>query len=384
MLTKSKSITAEITPRQQLIATCAAFFILGAAFATWASRIPAIRDIASLTPITLGYVLLGKGIGMVIVMPLVTMAINKFGAKKAAFSFGLFVVGTLIFMAISPTWQMLSFVLFISGAASSGYNISINALGSIIEAETGRSHMSTIHSWFGVGNFAGALMGTLLAAKGFEAVTHFWGMAAILILVLSFLYRYLPEDEPDHEAQNRGFKMPDGGLLWLGVILFLAASVEESINNWVALFFTDHIGTTDGVAPVGYAAYAGSLLLMRLFGDRLKPRFGSRTLLATGSSIAALGILVAILSPNAIIATLGFIAVGGGVALTFPMVFSAAGREGAVALASVATIGAIGGMASQPLMGVLVENFQLTGGFLFIVVCLLLIAYASWKAKLLR
>jgi MFS family permease len=321
---------------------------------------------------------------MVIVMPLVTMVINKVGAKKAAFSFGLFVVAALIFMANSPTWQTLAFVLFVSGAASSGYNISINALGSIIEAETGRSHMSTIHSWFGVGNFAGALMGTLLAAQGFSAVTHFWGMAAFLILVLLFLYQYLPEDEPDHEARKRGFEMPSGGLLWLGLILFLAASVEESINNWVALFFTDHIGTSDGVALIGYAAYAGSLLLMRLFGDRLKPRFGSKTLLATGSSVAAFGIITAIFSPNAVIATIGFMAVGGGVALTFPMVFSAAGREGAVALASVATIGAIGGMASQPLMGMLVQKFQLTGGFLFIVICLMLIAYASWKAKLLR
>lgn len=384
MAIKSQSITAEITPKQQLIATCAAFFILGAAFATWASRIPAIRDLSSLSPITLGYVLLGKGIGMVIVMPLVTIAINKFGAKKSAFFFGFFVVATLIFMAISPNWQTLTLVLFVFGMTAGGYNISINALGSIIEAETGRSHMSTIHSWFGVGNFAGALVGTLLAAKGFAAVTHFWGMAVILIPVLVFLYQYLPEDEPDHQAQKRRFEMPGGGLLWLGVILFLAASVEESINNWVALFFTDHIGTTDGMAPVGYAAYAGSLLLMRLFGDRLKPRFGSRTLLATGSTIAALGILTAILSPNAIIATIGFVAVGGGVALTFPMVFSAAGKEGAVALASVATIGAIGGMASQPLMGILVEKFQLTGGFIFIIICLLFIAYASWKAKLLK
>lgn len=380
----SKVIKAGISPRQQLFATCAAFFILGATFATWASRIPAVRDISSLTPVTLGYVLLGKGLGMVIIMPLVTFAINKFGAKKSAFTFGLLVISTLFFMSISPNWQTLALVLFVAGAGASGYNISINALGSIIESNTGRSHMSTIHSWFGVGNFTGALIGTALASQKFEAVTHFWSMAVLLFLVLFLLYNYLPEDNPDHEAQKRRFKMPGGAMLWLGGILFLAASVEESINNWVALFFTDHIGTSDGLAPVGYAAYAGSLLLMRLIGDRLKPRFGSSALLTAGSVIAALGIIIAILSPNAFVATLGFMAVGGGVALTFPMIFSAAGKEGAVALASVATIGAVGGMASQPLMGLLVEKFQLSGGFMFIVICLLLIATASWKAKLLK
>ncbi|MEX2605124.1 MAG: MFS transporter [Gracilimonas sp.] len=372
-----------ISPKQQLIATCAAFFILGAAFATWASRIPAIRDISMLTPVTLGYVLLGKGIGTVIIMPAVTAAIHRFGAKKTAFSFGLVVILTLIFMAVSPSWQILAVVLFVAGASASGYNISINALGAKIEARTGRSHMSTIHSWFGVGNFAGALIGTGLASQQFTAASHFWGMSLLLIIVLMVIYKYLPDDEPNRDAVRAGFKIPHGGLIWLGAICFLAASIEESINNWVALFFTDHIGTSAGLAPVGYAAYAGSLLLMRLIGDRLKPRFGAKTLLTVGSIIAACGIILAILSTNVWVAALGFVAAGAGVALTFPMVFSAAGKEGAVALASVATMGYIGGMASQPLMGFLVDNFEISGGFTFIVICMLIIAAGSWKANLL-
>lgn len=374
---------SSINPKQQLIATCAAFFILGAAFATWASRIPAIRDISALTPITLGYVLLGKGIGTVIIMPVVTMGIHRFGAKKSAFVYGLVIIGMLMFMAISPNWESLAAVLFIGGAGSSGYNICINALGSKIEIQTGKSHMSTIHSWFGVGNFTGAILGTGLASQQLPAFYHFWGMALLLLIVLMVIYKFLPEDAPDPQKTRTGFKLPHGGLIWLGAICFLAASIEESINNWVALFFTDHIGTSDGWAPIGYAAYAGSLLLMRLVGDRLKPRFGAKALLTGGSIVAAGGIILAILSPNAVFATLGFVAAGAGVALTFPMVFSAAGKEGAIALASVATMGYVGGMVSQPIMGYLVDNFELTGGFIFITVCMIAIASASWRARLL-
>jgi Na+/melibiose symporter-like transporter len=244
--------------------------------------------------------------------------------------------------------------------------------------------MSMIHSWFGVGNFAGALIGTGMAAQQFSASSHFWGMAFFLIIFFGFLYKYLPEDEPDPNVVRTGFKLPHGGLIWLGVICFLAASIEESINNWVALFFTDFVGTSDGLAPVGFAAYAGALLLMRLVGDRLKPRFGAKILLTAGSLIAAGGILGAILAPNIIVATIGFLVAGAGVALNFPMVFSAAGREGAVALASVATMGVVGGMISQPIMGFLVEKFQLSGGFTFIVACMIAVAAASWKANLLK
>ena len=383
-ISNAGSENQKITARQQLIATCAAFFILGAAFATWASRIPSIRDISMLTPVTLGYALLGRGVGTILIMPVVTSIIHRFGAKKATTFFGFFVILTLIPMTLAPDWVVLAIVLFVTGAGASGYNISINALGSKIEASTGRSHMSTIHSWFGVGNFSGALIGTAMASQQFSVVVHFWGMAVLLMAVLIGIYKYLPNDDPDHSEIKAGFKLPHSGLIWLGVICFIAASIEDSITNWVTLFFTDHVGVADGLAPIGYAAYAGALLLMRLVGDRLKPRFGAKALISTGSVVAAIGLILSIGAPNWIIAAIGFIMAGAGVALTFPMLFSAAGREGAVALATVATMGALGGMISQPIMGFLVDNFELSGGFIFICICMLAVGAGSQKARLLK
>ncbi len=373
----------EAAQKQQLIATCAAFFILGVTFATWATRIPAIRDIALLTPVTLGYVLLGKGIGTIVIMPAVVAVIHRFGAKKSAMVFGFITITALMPMVLSPNWEILTAVLFISGAAASGYNIAINALGSKIEMATGRSHMSTIHSWFGVGNFVGAILGTGMGSLHISALYHFLGVTLGLILLMAIIYKYLPDDVPDKSISKPMFKIPHGALIWLGAICFLAASVEDSITNWVALFFTDYLGATQGFAPIGYVAYAGTMLGMRWIGDRLKPRFGAQKLISVGSLVAAFGILLAIVSSNVLLACIGFVAAGAGVALTFPMVFSAAGKEGAAALASVATIGFLGGMASQPIMGFLVENFKLSGGFVFIILCMLTIAITSWKAKLL-
>ncbi|MBO6584802.1 MAG: MFS transporter [Gracilimonas sp.] len=383
-MSSSGSNTPDITARRQLIATCAAFFILGAVFATWASRIPAIRDVSMLTPVTLGYALLGRGLGTIVIMPAVTGLIHRVGAKKASMLFGVLLILSLIPMAVAPDWIVLTLVLFITGAGASGYNISINALGSRIEESTGRSHMSMIHSWFGVGNVAGALAGTAMASQQFSVVLHFWGVAMLLLVVLMGVYSYLPEDGPDPQAVKARFKLPHGSLLWLGVICFVAASIEDSIMNWVTLFFTDYVGASEGLAPIGYTAYAVSMLIMRLVGDRLKPRFGAKALITGGSVIAASGIIISILSPNLMVASIGFVMAGAGVALTFPMIFSAAGKEGAVALATVATMGALGGMLSQPIMGYLVDNFTLTGGFIFICICMLAVGAGSQKARLLK
>lgn len=365
------------------MATSAAFFILGAVFATWASRIPAIRDLAVLTPITLGYILLAKGIGTVVIMPAVTATIHKVGAKKGALMFGALLILLLSFMVVAPGWKSLAIVLLFTGAAISGYNITINALGAKIEANTGRSHMSTLHSWFGVGNLSGAILGTYIASTSMPVEYHFWGVSILLFGFLFFIYQYLPDDEPDPSIASTSLRLPHGGLIWLGLICFLAASIESSISNWVALFFTDYIGSTATYASIGYAVYAGSMLAVRLVGDRLKPRYGAQKLLSVGSAISACGIMLAIYSPNMIWAIMGFVAAGGGVALTYPMVFSAAGKEGAVALASVATMGFVGGMISQPLMGYLVNLIGLDGGFMFIALCMVIITGSSWRARLL-
>ena len=352
--------------KQNLVATSITFLILGAAFATWASRIPAIRELSALTPVTLGYVLLAKGIGTVLIMPAVAVCIEKLGSKRSSVLFGMILVLTLIPMTMAPNWEVLAVVLFFAGVGAGGYNVSINALASELEMSTGRSYMSLVHSFFGVGIFSGALAGTLMASLVPSADMHFWGMAIFLVILLIGSYQYLPDREKKTETVKTGFKIPQGAVLWLGVICFLAASIEDSITNWVALFFADYVGAGEGIASIGYAAYAGSMLVMRFFGDRLKPRFGAKALISGGSVVAAIGVMIALISPNITVATIGFIAAGAGVALTFPMLFSAAGRQGAVALASVVTMGSVGGMLSQPVMGFLVEHFELIGGFVFI------------------
>ena len=145
----------------------------------------------------------------------------------------------------------------------------------------------------------------------------------------------------------------------MGLITFLAATIETSIMNWVSLFFTDHVQASESLVPLGYAVFAGSLLIMRLFGDRLKMKFGARNLLVGGAALSLSGLLIAVYAPNFMVAIIGMIATGAGVSLSFPMLFSAAGKEGAIALTTVA------------------------GGFLFIAAITVIIGILASKARLL-
>ncbi len=372
------------TPYKERYAVFAGLFLLGIAFSTWASRIPDIRTAAALTAATLGYVFMARGLGTIVMMPVVAISINRIGARKTALITAGILSLTLLPLAYMQGWVALGLILFMVGVGASGYNISINSLGSRLEIEAGTSYMARIHSWFGVGNLFGALAGTFATKAGVSVEHHFLGVTVLMVGIVFVLYKYLPHDSPQPDQKRSKFSWPHGGLIAIGIICFLAATVEASINNWVALFYTDYIAVEEGLAPIGYAVFAGALLGMRLIGDRLKNRFGARILLVSGSAVAAAGLVLALLAANIYIATIGFFLAGIGVSLNFPMVFSAAGREGAVALTSVASFGYVGGMVSQPIIGWIVEEFQMLGGFVFIATASLVISVLAWRARLLK
>lgn len=370
--------------KKELYAVCISLSVLGLAFSSWAARVPDIRDATLLTGATLGYALLMRGGGTLIMMPIVATSINYMGAKKTAIICGLLVALTLLPISLMKNWVALGFLLMLVGACSSGLNISVNALGSKLEADSGTSQMSKIHSWFGIGNLVGALIGLLMVRFDISTLLHYSAMTVFILIILAIIYPYLPNDAPHPDAERPKFQWPHGGLIAIGIICFLSASIEGSVNNWIGLFFTDHLKISDGYEAIGYSVFAGTLLFSRVIGDRLKNRFGAKKLLVAGGFSASIGLLMAVFAPNIIVAVIGVAIAGAGVAFNFPMVFSAAGREGAIALTSVATFGYIGGMLSQPVVGLIVEKFELKGAFIVVAFCSLIVAILAYRARLLR
>ncbi len=381
---KTESLGTPSSFKNETIAVSATFFLIGACFATWASRIPAVRDIALLVPVTLGYVLLARGLGSVFMLPISAVLVQKLGARKMAQISGWVVALSLIPVALSPNWIVLSIVMAIAGAAFAVFNLSINALASNLETRMGTSKMSMIHSWFGVGNLTGAGLGAIFSAQSISALTHFMLFGAAMGITLIVIFRDIPDERATKESKKKGFYIPEFAVIWLGLILFFAATIEASTMNWIALFYTDFLNTAESIGAIGYLVYAAALLIMRFFGDRLRNRFGAGKVIATGCVVSASGILLSVLVPNVWISSIGFFLLGGGIATVFPFVFSVAAKNSAHALATVMIFGAFGEMLSQPAMGQVVNRFNLDGGFIFIAIVVVAMGALSWTAKLLK
>lgn len=366
----------------EFIAICAVFFLIGFNFSTWASRIPAIRDSALLIPATLGYALLARGIGSVAMIPVTGWLINKYGAHKTAYYFGCVVSLSLVPIFLSPNWIALAISLIILGGAGGGFNLAINALGANFETRMGISRMSTIHSWFGVGNLGGALIGAAATALLLSVQFHFLVASLLMFTIIIISFRFIPDERSTLRSSKLSW--PDSSILWLALIIFLAACTEASIMNWIALFYSDYLETGEKIAAIGYTTYATALLMMRFLGDRLRSSISAQQLIIMGTLIAVFGIVVAVIGQDFYISSLGVFLIGAGVALTFPFVFSVAGKISANALAIVMIFGGIGELISQPILGVVIQKFGLDGGFYSIACIILVTTLCAWKAKLLH
>ncbi len=378
--------------RLQIAALPALFLLLGLAYASWTARIPALRDALALGPAQLGLVLLGGGIGAVASFPLAAWLAAHYGARGAAWRAGLALLLALPCLALAPGMAELAALMFVLGAASSCFDVAINGLGAAAEKTAGRSIMSLLHAWFCVGTLSGALLASMLAALGLAPPAHFGLVSLLLAPPLWLAWRMLPDDRPPladaaanaaADSAAHWLHLPHGPLLALGIIGFCGSITEGAIAEWSGLFMKDHLGVGDGVAPLAFAAFAGSMLLARLQADGLKDRFSARRVVVHGSLLAAVGIFIALLSPALGPSLLGFALAGAGVAAVFPFVFSAAGRHGALALAGVATMSYSGGLIGPPWIGFLAHSFGLQAALAFVGLLSLVVAAAASRSRLL-
>jgi fucose permease len=126
------------------------------------------------------------------------------------------------------------------------------------------------------------------------------------------------------------------------------------------------------------------MLLARLFGDGSKEKHGAGRLITIGAGISASGLLFAALASNAYFALGGFACSGMGLALVFPFLLSAAGKEGPLAIAGVATMASMGGLMGPPVVGVMADwmGMQVTIGF--IGVLSVVISLVATRSSLLK
>ena len=119
------------------LAVASFFFLQGLVFASWASRIPDIKQALDLNEAQLGGVLFAIPVGQMSAMALSGYLVSRFGSHRMLLLAALLYSGTLMALGfISETWQLFAMLVFF-GVAANLHNISVNTQAVGVERLSG-------------------------------------------------------------------------------------------------------------------------------------------------------------------------------------------------------------------------------------------------------
>jgi MFS family permease len=316
------------TPLAARVAISAMFFFNGMGFASWVTRIPAVRHALGLSEGPLGAALFALAAGALMSFPLAGRACARYGARRAT----LFTAAMYCCMLPLPVWAtslpLLVLALLLLGMANGSMDVTMNAHAVEVEAFVGRPIMSSLHGMWSVGGVVGATAGGLLVGQGVSQQAHLTGVAVLLGVGVWVTRRFLPPSTP-HEGEVAGpkFALPSAAMLGLGCLIFCAFLIEGALADWSAVYFQDSLHTTPATAAVGYGVFAFAMTVMRFLGDRSAAAWGAEPLLRWSNGAAAIALAAALWTGQVPLTVAAFVLAGVGIATVAPLVFGAAARR---------------------------------------------------------
>jgi MFS family permease len=364
-------------------ATRIVFAANGGMFATWASRIPAVRDRLGADERGLGFALLFAAVGSLLAMPLSSRFIGWIGERRVIAVCVVVCMVAYPSLGIAPNLVVLGAILLVVGAGVGVWDVAMNVAANAVEEEAGRTLMPGFHAWWSLGGVTGAGFGALAAHADLPPVAHFSLGSLVVAAGAVFAIPRLPNAheskatstaEGEHHTPS-SMSMPvlrDIRLIGLGIMCFCAAWAEGAANDWLALMLNDDRNASGAAAAAGFAVFASAMTIGRVAGDRVVNAFGRVPVLRVGAVVATIGVVTLLTVPTLAVSYVGALLWGLGIAIAFPLAMSAAGEtpgRGPAAIAMVATIAYSGFLVGPPLIGTIAHSTGLDSA-LWIVVAL--------------
>ena len=350
-------------------ATYAAFIGAGFVFASWAARIPQVRDGLHLNSSELGLVLLAVAAGSIIALPLAGPVVGRFGSRKTVASMAVLLAVGLAITAVGYLSGVLPVVigLFLLGFANGAWDVAMNVQGALVERQLGRSIMPRYHAGFSIGTVAGALVSAAMVATGVPVTAHLGAVAAVAAVTVPLaVRRFIPDHATDEPATddapasevpvNSWAAWTERRTLLIGVVVLAFAFAEGTANDWISIAVIDGYHAPAAVGTLGFALFLAAMTAGRWLGPRVLDRHGRVPVLRALTLLALIGLLLFVFGGVTPVAFVGAALWGLGTSLGFPVGMSAGADDPARAASRVSVIASIGYcafLAGPPLIGFL-------------------------------
>ena len=279
--------------------------------------------------------------------------------------------------------SFFAFFLIVCGSFVAVVEVAINLEADRVEHALGSRIMNRSHAFWSIGFFSAAVVGALFSQFKVMLEIHFLLICVISFVTSKIIFKDYVVASPRHAnvAKIKKFSLPTGPIFVMVLFTMAAMLVEGASIDWSVIFMREIHYASPFLSGFSLAMAAFSQALIRFLGDNLLNKFGPIFISIASLFFMSLGVILVILSSSSILAILGFLFMGAGSAVIFPMAIStAASRNDRPAETNVASLTQFAfGMflLGPPILGFIGEAYSLRWSFslcipLLILSCLML------------
>jgi len=301
----------------------------------------------------------------------------------------------LLGFSLSKSYWMLCVLAVPYGLGAGAIDAAMN---NYVALHYGSRQMSWLHCFWGVGaSISPYIMGFALSrgwdwTGGYQAVSLIqMALAAVLFASLPIWRRHKQDTSSAPDAVEEAHIGIRGAILTPGVIPILIAfmaycSYESTAGLWAATFLVEFKGVDSHTAANFASMFYLGITIGRFACGFIADRFGDKTMIRMGLSIAAFGIVLMLLPlPGKAAALAGLLILGMGSAPVYPSIIHSTpiyfGRENSHAIVGVQMASAYTGSTFMPpLFGLIARHsagwYPLYLG-MFVAITLLMCEYVN-------
>jgi MFS family permease len=369
-------------------ATYVAFIVSGIAMASWASRIPQVRDRLQLSSAELGLVLLSIAVGSLTALLAAGVIVHRFLSRRTVAAMAILLGAALVVIALGYLVGVLPVVigLFMFGFGGGAWDVAMNVQGAAVERRLGRAIMPRFHAGYSIGTVAGALVGAAMVGLHVPVTVHLLVVGVMVAIAVPVAVRRfiadIDESDAGHEAASETGRIGAVLARWreprtllVGVVVLAFAFAEGAGVDWINLSLIDGYHQAAELGTLGFAVFLAAMTAGRWFADGLLARYGRVKVIRGQTVLAIAGVLLFVFSPFTALAFIGVLLWGLGASLGFPVGMSAAADDPTAAAGRVSVVASIGYCAflgGPPLIGYLGQQVTVLRALVAVAVALAL------------
>ena len=345
------------------------FFLYAFSLGTLFPRLGDLQTQMGIDKATLGFALIGLPFGVQVTLLFADRIVRKVNFRM------ILIVGLPLLSisqclsALMQSPYLFAGILILGGASIAVVEVAVNLEADRIEASFGRRIMNRSHAYWSFGFFGAGIIGAGFSQLGISPFLHFVATTFVITIVTALLFIKYVAAKPRRESppQKKLFVWPSKSIFFLVVFSLSAMLVEGASIDWSVIFMRDIFNTVPLISGLSLALAAIAQGIVRYFADQFVDQYGPEKVSFYSLNSMVLGVALVVFSPNPFTALLGFLLLGGGSAVIFPLAMSAAARDSEKTpeenVASLAQFVFVVFLLAPPILGFIGEYFGLRWSF---------------------